>query len=85
MNNELGDDIGELEYTKLSKGALLRMEKKKKEEEEHKKRMATMKKKKTSKAAARPRFDREKLASGFMNNAKQAKDEVNGWALDFEN
>ena len=22
---------------------------------------------------------------GFMNNAKKAKDEVNGWALDFDN
>lgn len=69
----------------MSKGARIRMEKKKKEEEEHRKRMAVAKKKKASKAAGRPRFDRSKLAAGFMNNAKQAKDEVNGWALDFEN
>ena len=64
------------------------MEKKKKEEEEHKKRMAALKAKKgggKARAAARPGgFDRSKLNSGFMNNAKKAKDEVQGWALDFD-
>ena len=69
----------------MSKGARLRIEKKKKEEEEHKKRMVAMKKKNKAKVGGRPKFDRSKLASGFMNNAKQSKDEVAGWALDFEN
>ena len=30
-------------------------------------------------------FDRSKLNNAFMANAKKAKDESNGWALDFEN
>jgi len=58
----------------MSKGARLRMEKKKKEAEEHKKRMAALKAKKaTGKAgvAARPKFDRSKLAGGFMATAKK--------------
>ena len=73
----------------MSKGARLRMEKKQKEAEEHKKRMAAMKAKKASGAKAglpaRPKFDRSKLAGGFMATAKKAKDEVNGWAFDFDN
>ena len=73
----------------MSKGARLRMEKKKKEEEEHKKRMAALKAKKAvgakKGAAARPKFDRSKLAGGFMAAAKKSKDEVNGWAFDFDN
>ena len=70
----------------MTKGQRLGLEKKLKEEQEHKKRMAAMKaKKKKTTAAARPRFDRSKLSAGFMNNAKAAKDEVQGWALDFEN
>jgi len=62
----------------------LRLEKKRKEEEEHKKRMAALKAKKKvgTSAATRPKFDRSKLSAGFMTNAKSAKDEVNGWALD---
>jgi hypothetical protein len=65
----------------------LRLEKKRKEEEEHKKRMAALKAKKKvgTSAATRPKFDRSKLSAGFMTNAKSAKDEVNGWALDFDN
>lgn len=43
------------------------------------------KKKTTTAAVSRPKFDRSKLSSGFMTNAKSAKDEVNGWALDFDN
>ena len=70
----------------MSKGARLRMEKKLKEEEEHKKRMANMAAAKgTTKKVVRPKFDRSKLSSGFMANAKTSKDEVNGWALDFDN
>ena len=68
----------------MSKGARLRLEKKLKEEEEHKKRMAALKAKKAI-APARPKFDRSKLQAGFMTNAKKAKDEVNGWAVDFDN
>ena len=30
-------------------------------------------------------FDRSKLNNAFMANAKKAKDETNGWALDFDN
>jgi hypothetical protein len=30
-------------------------------------------------------FDRSKLAGGFMAAAKKSKDEVNGWAFDFDN
>jgi hypothetical protein len=33
----------------------------------------------------RPKFDRSKLVGGFMATAKKAKDEVNGWAFDFDN
>lgn len=77
----------------MSKGARLRMEKKQKEAEDHKKRMATMKAKKAAGAGvkgksslpARPKFDRSKLGSGFMAAAKKSKDEVNGWAFDFDN
>ena len=46
--------------------------------------MAELKAKK-KKLAAKPRFDRSKLNTAFMNNAKSGKDEVQGWALDFEN
>ena len=31
------------------------------------------------------RFKKDQLNNAFMNNAKSAKDEVNGWALDFDN
>ena len=69
----------------MSKGARLRLEKKKKEAEEHKKRMAALKNKRTKPTVTRPKFDRSKLSTAFMNNTKAAKDEVNGWALDFDN
>lgn len=42
-------------------------------------------KKTTGTTAARPKFDRSKLSAGFMSNAKKAKDEASGWALDFDN
>ena len=43
-------------------------------------------KKKPGMASKRPGgFDRSKLNTGFMANAKKAKDESQGWALDFEN
>lgn len=75
------------------------MEKKMKEEADHKKRISDMKAKKkkeleskasgaaatTVTAKAKPKFDRSKLNTAFMTNAKKGKDEVNGWALDFEN
>jgi PKD repeat protein len=35
--------------------------------------------------ASKPRFDRSKLNSNFFNNAKSQKDEVQGWAFDFDN
>ena len=45
---------------------------------------AAGKKKKT--AATRPGgFDRAKLNSNFMANSKSAKDNVQGWAFDFDN
>ena len=75
----------------MSKGAQERMLKKLKDAEEHKKRLVAMKaakKKKmgpTANKPARPKFDRSKLNNAFMNNAKQSKDEVQGWALDFDN
>jgi len=53
--------------------------------------MAAMKTKKAAGAKAksglpaRPKFDRSKLAGGFMASAKTSKDEVNGWAFDFDN
>ena len=37
------------------------------------------------KVKARPRFDRSKLNTAFMNNAKSTKDDTQGWALDFSN
>jgi hypothetical protein len=86
LANEIGDQPceGDEGTQLMSKGARLRLEKKRKEEEEHKKRMAALKSKKAT-APARPKFDRSKLAAGFMTNAKKAKDEVAGWALDFDN
>jgi hypothetical protein len=69
----------------MSKGARLRMEKKRKDAEEHKKRIAALKTKKTKPACAKPKFNRSMLSAGFMSNAKKPKDEVNGWALDFDN
>lgn len=84
MANELGDLIDDGGSQEMSKGARLRLEKKIKEAEEHKKRMEALKTKKT-KPAAKPRFDRSKLTTAFMNNAKKSKDETNGWALDFDN
>jgi ferritin len=67
----------------------LRLEKKRKEEEEHKKSLAAIAAKKKELAAVKkvvkPKFDRSKLNAAFMNNAKDSKDEVKGWALDFEN
>ena len=67
------------------------MEKKQKEAEDHKKRMSALKAKKAAGAKAksglpvRKGFDKSKLGSGFMAAAKTKKDEVNGWAFDFDN
>lgn len=47
--------------------------------------MAALKSKKTTATKQRPGFDRSKLNTAFMSNAKKAKDEVSGWALDFDN
>ena len=33
----------------------------------------------------RPKFDRSKLNTAFMNNAKASKEKNEGWAMDFEN
>jgi len=93
MDQELGDTVMVDEATgkQLSKGQQERLEKRLREREEHKNRLAAMnaaKKKKAGAAAnkpARPKFDRSKLNTAFMNNAKTAKDEVAGWALDFDN
>jgi len=93
MTEEFGDTVMVDEATgkQMSKGQQERLEKRLKEREEHKKRLAAMKagKKKTAAAATnkpvRPKFDRSKLNTAFMNNAKTAKDEVAGWALDFDN
>ena len=91
MTDAIGDTtmvIDESTGIQMTQKARERMEKKAKEQAEHKKRLAAMKAKKAAGAgvkAARPKFDRNKLSSGFMTNAKKAKDEVNGWALDFEN
>lgn len=85
VQNELGDTVDEVGTGEMTKGQRMRLEKKLKEEQEHKKRMAAMKAKKKKTTTTRPKFDRSKLSSGFMNNAKAAKDEVQGWALDFEN
>ena len=92
MEEELGDTVMVDEATgkQMSKGQQERLEKRLKEKEEHRKRLAAMNptKKKAAAAAnkpARPKFDRRKLNTAFMNNAKTAKDEVAGWALDFDN
>lgn len=36
-------------------------------------------------ATAKPKFDRKALNPSFFNVAKQNKDEVKGWAFDFDN
>ena len=93
MQAELGDTVMVDEATggEMSKGARARAERRKKEQQEHKKRLAAMKgagvgrKKAAAAKPARPRFDRSGLNTAFMNNAKKPKDEVHGWALDFDN
>ena len=42
-------------------------------------------KKKTGTLAQNSRISKTHLNNAFMNNAKSAKDEVNGWAIDFDN
>lgn len=86
MRDELGNiaSIDDENGKQVSFGALARMEKRKKEQEEHKKRIAALKAKKKV-GASRPRFDRSKISSAFMNNAKNAKDDAKGWALDLAN
>ena len=50
---------------------------------QHRKNLAALKK---STAARRTGgFDKSRLNSNFFNNAKTAKDKVEGWAFDFEN
>lgn len=49
--------------------------------------MAALKK---GKVSAKPTvrkggFDRSKLSANFMANAKKGKDDVQGWAFDFDN
>ena len=81
--------VGDTAETPQAKGARERMEKRMKEREEHQKRLREMKAKKKAaggdKAKARPKFDRSKLSTAFMANAKTAKDDAQGWALDFSN
>lgn len=48
----------------------------------HKKKINAMKK---SVKGVRSGFDRSKLNNAFFNNAKTQKDEVAGWAFDFNN
>lgn len=91
MNDELGGS-GPVEDTGEAKtaGSLAqaRAEKRKKEAEEHKKRLAEMKAKKAASKTAkptRPKFDRGQLSAGFMANAKVAKVDHGGWAMDFGN
>ena len=42
-------------------------------------------KKKTGTLAQNSRISKTHLNNAFMNNAKSAKDEVSGWAIDFDN
>ena len=78
--------VDETTETPQAKGARERMEKRMKEREEHQKRLKEMKSKgKKTEVKARPKFDRSKLNNAFMSNAKSAKDDTQGWALDFSN
>lgn len=94
LDDELRDTamVDETAETPQAKGARERMEKRMKEREEHQKRLKEMKAAKAKKtvgagdkAKARPKFDRSKLNTAFMSNAKSAKDDAQGWALDFSN
>lgn len=88
LDDELRDTVmvDETTETPQAKGARERMEKRMKEREEHQKRLKEMKSKgKKTEVKARPKFDRSKLNNAFMSNAKSAKDDTQGWALDFSN
>jgi hypothetical protein len=50
---------------------------------EHKKNLLNLKKATATKS--KTAFDKQKLNTNFFNNAKTKKDEVSGWAHDFEN
>jgi len=52
---------------------------------EHKKNLQNLKKAKAAKTKTKTAFDKQKLNTNFFNNAKTKKDEVSGWAYDFEN
>jgi len=65
-------------------GAESRAEKAKREREEHQKNLKKLK----AVTATKKRvggFDRSKLNANFMANSKKAKDQVAGWAFDFDN
>ena len=69
----------------IVKGTLAqkRREEKKAKELEHKKNLEKLKKGKVK--TKKPAFDRSNLNSNFFTNAKTNKDQVSGWAFDFEN
>lgn len=82
MSNELGQFEGQ---ASTNKGTLAqkRREEKKAKDLEHKKNLEKLKK-----VTVKPKklaFDRSNLNSNFFNNAKTNKDQVSGWAFDFEN
>ena len=63
-----------------------RAEEAEKQRQEHKARMAAMKKKKKGPAKKRVGgFDRSKLNPMFMANAREKKDDTQGWSFDFNN
>ena len=88
LNNELGDfdESATDQPGVLDSNTLKRREEAKKAALEHKKNLSRMKKGVKGKAKARPGgFDRSKLKANFMANAKSSKDNVSGWAFDFDN
>ena len=87
---QLKNELGQLDDTNLAPtvkgtGAQARAEEAKRQREEHKKNLARMKAAATKKKKRVGGFDRSKLNPNFMGNAKTAKDNVSGWAFDFDN
>ena len=84
MKNELGSlDETNLAPSVKGFGTESRAAEAKRQREEHKKNLQRMK------AAGKKRktggFDRSKLNANFMANSKAGKDNVQGWAFDFDN
>lgn len=82
LKNELGQlDDANIAPDVKGQGAKARAEEAKRQREEHRKNLLAMKKKGKKRAG----FDRSKVNTNFFVNSKTSKDNVAGWAFDFDN